>query len=85
MPVVRRVEKPMGGMTQPLKENHMLISCPKCGKVFSKPLAMLDFSGGGGKARLVNVCPYCNHVLGSAEEKESENVEVVDLDEKVVH
>jgi len=39
----------------------MGISCPKCRRVFGKPLIMLDF--GDRKARLVNVCPYCNHVL----------------------
>ena len=82
-PVVRRVEaKPSGGAFQPLKENQMLISCPKCGKVFSKPLTMLDFSG--GKTRLVNVCPYCNHVLGSAEEEKGEDsdIGVLDLDKE---
>jgi uncharacterized protein with PIN domain len=34
---------------------------------------MLDF--GGGKTKLVNVCPYCNHVLeGMEEEAEKEDV-----------
>jgi uncharacterized Zn-finger protein len=45
-------------------ENGILISCPNCKKSFGKPLAMLDFSH--GKAKLVNVCPYCNTILGSA-------------------
>lgn len=60
--------------------NHLLASCPKCKKVFGKPLVMLDFEG--GKTRLVNVCPYCNFILGSA----NENVEVgiVDLQEREV-
>jgi len=35
---------------------------------------MLDFSG--GKTRLVNVCPYCNYILGTAEE-EKDLTEVV--------
>jgi uncharacterized Zn-finger protein len=76
--------KPSGGRVQPLRENHMVISCPNCKRVFGKPLVMLDFSG--GKTRLVNVCPYCNHVLGDADEKESDSdVGVVDLNKRVVH
>lgn len=39
----------------------LLISCPNCTKVFNRPLVMLDFSS--GNARLVNICPYCNHNL----------------------
>jgi uncharacterized Zn-finger protein len=74
--------KPVGRAAKALEQNHMLISCPKCKKVFSKPLVMLDFSS--GKTRLVNVCPYCNHVLGSAEEAEKEDVGVFDLEKKKV-
>jgi len=51
------------------RENSMLIRCIKCGKVFNKPLTMLDFSN--GKPKLANVCPYCNHILGSTEDKGS--------------
>lgn len=36
-------------------------TCPKCNKGFSRPIVMLDFSD--GKPKLVNSCPYCNHVL----------------------
>jgi hypothetical protein len=72
--------KSINGRAMQLKENAMVISCPKCRKVFGKPLTMLDFSG--GRTRLVNVCPYCNHILGSANEKTETDVEVVDLDEK---
>ena len=68
------------------EQNHMLISCPKCKRVFSKPLVMLDFSG--GNTRLVNVCPYCNHVLGcteeGAEKKENDSVGFVDLERRRV-
>ncbi|RJS77199.1 hypothetical protein CW707_01970 [Candidatus Bathyarchaeota archaeon] len=65
------------------KENHMLISCPKCKRVFSKPMVMLDFSS--GRSRLVNVCPYCNYVLSrEGEETEKEDVRVADLNEKRV-
>jgi uncharacterized Zn-finger protein len=74
--------KPVSRATKALEQNHMLISCPKCKKVFSKPLVMLDFSS--GKTRLVNVCPYCNHVLGSAEEAGKEDVGVFDLEKKKV-
>ena len=64
---------------EPVREgNHLLASCPKCKRVFGKPLVMLDF--GGGKTRLVNVCPYCSHVLGSADD-EGVEVGVVDLQE----
>jgi uncharacterized Zn-finger protein len=65
--------KPIGRGVKAVEQNHMVISCPKCKKVFSKPLVMLDF--GGGKTKLVNVCPYCNHVLeGMEEEAEKEDV-----------
>ena len=69
------------------EQNHMVVSCPKCKRVFSKPLVMLDFSG--GKTRLVNVCPYCNNVLGCAEgeaEKRSKDgaVDFVDLNGRKV-
>jgi len=46
------------------RANKMLISCPKCKKVFQTPLVMLDFSG--TKPGLMNVCPYCNQVLGNS-------------------
>jgi uncharacterized Zn-finger protein len=50
-------------------ENGIQISCPNCKKSFGKPLTMLDFSH--GKAKLVNVCPYCNTVLDSVEEQDN--------------
>jgi uncharacterized Zn-finger protein len=84
--VVKREVRAAENVVQPVKEgnNHMLASCPSCKKVFAKPLVMLDFSG--GKTRLVNVCPYCNHVLGTADEKQEDlrDVGVVDLDERKV-
>jgi DNA-directed RNA polymerase subunit RPC12/RpoP len=69
-----RVNKRVNGklsnnQAQIMRENSMLIRCIRCGKVFNKPLTMLDFSN--GKPRLANVCPYCNHVLGSADDKAS--------------
>jgi uncharacterized Zn-finger protein len=60
----------------------IVISCSSCKKNFSKPLVMLDFSE--GKAKLVNVCPYCNTVLGSAEKQSDQDI-VVDPGEKVTH
>jgi uncharacterized Zn-finger protein len=79
--------KPVSKGVGAAETNHMLISCPKCKRVFSKPLVMLDFSG--GKTRLVNVCPYCNHVLGCAEEEavekmKDDTIEFVDLDRRKV-
>ena len=59
------------------KENNgLLISCPRCKKVFNRPLVMLDFSS--GKTRLVNICPYCSHTLGEAsdQKKDDENADV---------
>ena len=74
---IKREEKPPPPIAkpQPILDNHLYANCPKCKKLFSKPLTMLDFSG--GKTRLVNVCPYCNYVLGTADEKK-------DLSEVVV-
>jgi uncharacterized Zn-finger protein len=77
-PVAKPVEKKStSGRVRSVKGNSMLISCPKCKKVFGKPLTMLDFSD--GKTRLVNVCPYCNHILGDADETDSDNIRVADL------
>ena len=59
----------------------IVISCSSCKRVFSKPLVMLDFSG--GKAKLINVCPYCNNVLGKAEEQNDIET-IVDPGKKVV-
>jgi hypothetical protein len=60
----------------------IVISCSSCKRVVSKPLAMLDFSG--GKAKLVNVCPYCNAVLGTAEKQDDQDV-IVDPGKEVTH
>jgi uncharacterized Zn-finger protein len=65
--------KPVVSEERKMRDNHMLISCPSCKKVFGKPLVMLNFEG--GKTKLVNVCPYCNHTLGTAENEESVNID----------
>jgi uncharacterized Zn-finger protein len=67
---------------QDTNERGIVISCSSCKKVVSKPLVMLDFSD--GKAKLVNVCPYCNAVLGSAEKQKGHDV-YVDPGKEVVH
>jgi hypothetical protein len=64
-----------------LKENCMIISCPSCRKMFSEPLTMLDFST--GNANLVNVCPYCSHVLENIDKKKPEDVQVFEPEKKV--
>lgn len=64
---IKREEKPTTSGPQLVADNHLYSTCPKCKKVFSKPLTMLDFSH--GTTRLVNVCPYCNHILGIADEE----------------
>jgi uncharacterized Zn-finger protein len=65
--------------------NSMVISCPNCQKVFSRPLVMLDFAS--GKTKLVNVCPYCNHLLSSTENEKdvNSNFHVKNVDEKLTH
>ena len=78
----REVKRPKA-KTEALKQNNITISCPQCKKVFGKPLNMLDFSG--GKPRLANVCPYCNHILPDKDEKDLNDVQVTDADEEVVH
>ena len=68
--VYRRANgKLITNQAQNARENSMLIRCVKCGKVFNKPLTMLDFSN--GKPQLANACPYCNHVLGTTDDKGS--------------
>jgi len=80
---IKHEEKPLSSKPQPVVDNHLYVTCPKCRKVFSKPLTMLDFSN--GKTRLVNVCPYCSHILGSAdEEKDLTEVMVPDADAEEV-
>jgi uncharacterized Zn-finger protein len=60
----------------------IVISCASCKKAVSKPLVMLDF--GSGKAKLVNVCPYCNAILGSAEQQ-NDHETIVDPGKEVLH
>jgi uncharacterized Zn-finger protein len=69
----------------PKEDGTMVISCPTCKKVFSRPLVMLNFES--GKAKLVNVCPYCNRLLGSAENGSSTDVDfhIADADKKLEH
>jgi uncharacterized Zn-finger protein len=59
----------------------ILISCPFCKKVFTKPLVVLDFADGKGK--LMNVCPYCSKSFAGAENGK-DFAALVDLDTKVV-
>jgi uncharacterized Zn-finger protein len=61
------------------------VSCPDCGKTFSRPLVMLDFQG--RKSRLVNVCPYCNNVLGNTENGKPSEIDahVAEVYEKLTH
>lgn len=82
-PAAKIEVKPANGKVENSKGNSMVISCPSCKRVFGKPLVMLDFSS--GKTKLVNVCPYCNHVLGGADEKDSSDIQIVDLNKKTAH
>mgnify|MGYP002153774182 CR=1 FL=1 len=82
--VAKQEEKSVDARSKGSMENNMAISCPSCRKVSSRPLVIIDFSG--GKPKLVNVCPYCNHVLGCADEGESNSdMQLVDIDKKLVH
>jgi hypothetical protein len=85
-PRVRRVENNVANGTDGQvvtvgKNNSMMINCPNCNRVFGRPMNMLDFSS--GKTRLVNVCPYCNQVLGDAEH-DNVKVRVLEPDEEEV-
>jgi uncharacterized Zn-finger protein len=67
------------------ESNNIVISCPKCKKMFGRPLVMLNFDA--GKNRLMNVCPYCSHVLGSAENEQAykSDFQIADADKKLEH
>jgi hypothetical protein len=47
--------------------NTMLISCSVCKKEFGRPMISLSFAQ--GKARLVSVCPFCEHILDTKEDE----------------
>jgi uncharacterized Zn-finger protein len=86
--IVKQAPKPEQNVSanvsrrEKITEDSIVISCPACKRAFSKPLVMLDFSG--GKTKLVNVCPYCNGVLGNAEEQGGAGI-IADHDKKLVH
>jgi uncharacterized Zn-finger protein len=65
------------------ESDRRFFSCPNCKKTFSRPLVMLHFEF--GKNRLVNVCPYCSHVLESAENKQmyKSDFQIADVDKKL--
>ena len=67
------------------KENKNDMCCPSCKKVISRPLVTLNFED--GKNRLDNVCPYCNHVLGTAENNKTSksDFQIADSDKKLIH
>jgi uncharacterized Zn-finger protein len=83
-PTEATVKKPVEERARE-NQNAVVISCPNCQKVFSRPLVMLDFTS--GKTRLINVCPYCNHKIGNAQEGEEKSldVQVQSEDEKLKH
>jgi hypothetical protein len=53
-----------GKEPSPNADMGVMICCPTCGRVFNRPLVMLDFAG--GTTHLVNVCPFCKNTLGEA-------------------
>ena len=78
-PVVRKDSKAM------IKENKNDVCCPTCEKVVSNPLVMLKFVD--GKNRKINICPYCYHVLGNAENDKlsKSDFQIADSDKKLIH
>lgn len=74
--------KSNNGLPEAHKENNMVINCPKCGKMFYKPLSMLDFST--GKAKLVSVCPYCSNILGK-DEKKPDDIQILEPEKEEVN
>lgn len=46
-------------------EHKEKITCRFCGKTFSTPLQMFDYSG--GKPKLITSCPYCNEPVNTEE------------------
>jgi len=59
-----------------------LMECSNCGKTFTKPLIMLDFSG--DEAKLISMCPYCNAQLDNNQETEEVHCYVKEYEEKTV-
>lgn len=57
-------------------EKSMLVTCSKCKRRFNKALVMLDFTQRPPKR--VSVCPYCNTVLDSTEENDSETIHIAE-------
>jgi len=74
--VVRRIGKVKKGKVgeEGVVRGSMLIACSNCGKRFSRPILMLDFSG--DKARLVNVCPFCGAKLGENSEMKKTGLDI---------
>jgi len=72
-----------GSLDSECHVDDLRISCAKCKKTFHRPLVMLDFSG--GKARLVNVCPFCNQIVGGIEPEMSVITDVNVADKVVKH
>jgi len=59
-----------------------LMECSNCGKTFTKPLVMLDFSG--DEAKLISMCPYCNTQLDNNQETEEAHYYAKEYEEKPV-
>jgi hypothetical protein len=81
---VEREEEPevvAGSLNSDNQVDDVKIACLVCKKTFHRPLVMLDFSG--AKARLVNVCPFCNHIVWGSEPEMSVTTNV-NVAEKVV-
>jgi hypothetical protein len=81
---VEREEEPQvvaGPLNSENQADDVKIACLVCKKTFHRPLVMLDFSG--AKARLVNVCPFCNHIVWGSEPEMSVTTDA-NVAEKVV-
>jgi uncharacterized Zn-finger protein len=85
-PISVHPAKPVNGRISPAMRMDnpvaLNINCPSCKKIFTKPLTMLDFST--GKANLVNVCPYCSHILGNAGKAEKDDIHIAGPEKEVI-
>jgi NAD-dependent SIR2 family protein deacetylase len=89
--IIRRTPQEVKNETKVVKDlskiaangNGNGIQCTHCSKTFSRALVLLDFKN--GQNRLINVCPYCNHLLKNTRKEKGVNepFHVVVSDEKI--
>jgi uncharacterized protein with PIN domain len=68
-------------LTREMKRESKTVFCPNCRRNLTKPLTTLGSRN--GRSRLIDVCPYCNTVIGDT--KENTDVTVAVPRETVKH